>query len=496
MKTSRSSTFLLTAFLLTVLPTVLSAQQTAEQWQGTFNAGSEPQRIAVETTRSSKGAMQAQKIYIEYFHDDAKIDSFSAKGKTVRFSIEGGKGVFAGKLGGHGTTMAGTWTYDKRSMPLVLTLATQANAWRTPFLYQYHMKDVTYLRPSPNEKIIPFSAPRALDYLEKGAVAWTADWGCVACHTNGTYMVVRPLMTRQLGAPYGGMRLYFISALRAELAQDPARPDPEIEPKQAVYIAAGLAMWDAEVIHELTDETKQAMEYMFKVQSPDGAWVVLPDDTNPPFESSRFQLATIAARAVGNAPDWARRQIGTPVEHKINLMKDFLRGDQKMQGDYDRTHLLWASAELPGLIDDGRKREIVDMIFAHQKSDGGWSIRSFARPEEWGSGNRAQKLRSEAEFVDPPSDGHMTGLAIIALRKAGVPADDPRIMRGVQWLLANQRESGRWYTRSLNRDGWQFITYSGTAYPMLALALCDALPAGREANGPAVNRNPAHGAGR
>jgi hypothetical protein len=28
----------------------------------------------------------------------------------------------------------------------------------------------------------------------------------------------------------------------------------------------------------------------------------------------------------------------------------------------------------------------------------------------------------------------------------------------------------------LNRDGWQFITYSGTAYPLLALALCDALP--------------------
>ena len=70
----------------------------------------------------------------------------------------------------------------------------------------------------------------------------------------------------------------------------------------------------------------------------------------------------------------------------------------------------------------------------------------------------------------------MTGLAIIALRKAGVPASDARIQRGVQWLLTNQRASGRWYTRSLNRDGWQFITYSGTAYPLLALALCDALP--------------------
>ena len=61
--------------------------------------------------------------------------------------------------------------------------------------------------------------------------------------------------------------------------------------------------------------------------------------------------------------------------------------------------------------------------------------------------------------------------------KAGVPATDPRIQRGVAWLLANQRASGRWYTRSLNRDGWQFIPYSGTVYPLLALSLCNALPA-------------------
>jgi squalene-hopene/tetraprenyl-beta-curcumene cyclase len=52
----------------------------------------------------------------------------------------------------------------------------------------------------------------------------------------------------------------------------------------------------------------------------------------------------------------------------------------------------------------------------------------------------------------------MTGLAIIALRKAGVPSSDPRIQRGVSWLLTNQRSSGRWWTRSLNRDNWQFIS--------------------------------------
>lgn len=116
------------------------------------------------------------------------------------------------------------------------------------------------------------------------------------------------------------------------------------------------------------------------------------------------------------------------------------------------------------------------MIFKHQRADGGWSIRAFALPEQWGSGNRAEKLRSELEFADPPSDGHMTGLAIVALREAGLRAGDERIQRGLSWLLNNQRVSGRWWTRSLNTNNWNFISYSGTVYPLLALALCVALP--------------------
>ena len=70
----------------------------------------------------------------------------------------------------------------------------------------------------------------------------------------------------------------------------------------------------------------------------------------------------------------------------------------------------------------------------------------------------------------------MTGTALVALREAGVLATDPRIQKAVHWLLKNQRISGRWWTRSLNTDSRHFITYSGTAFPLLALSLCDALP--------------------
>jgi squalene-hopene/tetraprenyl-beta-curcumene cyclase len=254
---------------------------------------------------------------------------------------------------------------------------------------------------------------------------------------------------------------------------------PELDSTQAVYVAAGLAIWDANVTHRLSPETSEALDLMFKLQRTDGDWTI-SDDNNPPLESSRYQLATVAARAVGNAPGWLARQRGTPVEAKVNLLESYLRSDHKRQGDYDRTDLLWAATEFPGLLDAGQMTTLVDMISKHQKPDGGWSIRSFAAPEEWGKGNRAPRLRAEPDLADPPSDGHMTGLAIIALRKAGIPASDPRIQRGISWILTNQRASGRWWTRSLNTDNWQFISYSSTVYPLLALAMCDALPPTRE----------------
>jgi squalene-hopene/tetraprenyl-beta-curcumene cyclase len=453
----------------------LHAQDIAATWQGTFKQGSDSHRMVLQIAKSSNGSFAATACYIEFFPDATQVDSLSLAGSNLKFTIKAGKGAFDGKLSADEASIQGTFTWDKHPAPLVLHRATTATAWQTPFQYQYHFKDVTIPRPSPEEAKIPFSPQLALAYMEQGATAWTGERQCVACHTNGSYMVVRPLMSSQLGPPQKAMRDFFISTLNEELATDPDDMRPDQDSTQAVYVAAGLAIWDAHVTHRLSPETAQALSIMFKLQRKDGDWTI-SDDNNPPLESSRFQLATVAARAVGNAPGWLAQQQGTPVEAQVKLLEDYLRSGRKIQGDYDRTDLLWAASEFPGLLDSNRMRELIAMISSHQRPDGGWSIRTFALPEEWGKGNRADKLRAELEFPDPPSDGHMTGLAIIVLREAGVSASDPRIQHGVSWLLTNQRASGRWWTRSLNRDGWQFISYSSTVYPLLALSLCDALP--------------------
>jgi squalene-hopene/tetraprenyl-beta-curcumene cyclase len=179
--------------------------------------------------------------------------------------------------------------------------------------------------------------------------------------------------------------------------------------------------------------------------------------------------------ATAAAPGWLEQFDDASTKAKVEQLRTYLRTETPPH-DFGRVLLLWAATRMPDLLTGEQKQAIIAMILKHQRSDGGWSIRTFAAPEKWGRGNRAEKLRGEPELSDPASDGHQTGLAIVVLRQAGLPANDEQIERGIAWLLKNQRQSGRWWTRSLNTDGPHYITYSGTALPLLALELCGKLP--------------------
>ena len=74
------------------------------------------------------------------------------------------------------------------------------------------------------------------------------------------------------------------------------------------------------------------------------------------------------------------------------------------------------------------------------------------------------------------SDGYGTGFFIVVARELGVPPDDPRLRRGVDWLRANQRESGKWFTRSPVNECRNLISNVGSAYAVLALQACGELP--------------------
>jgi squalene-hopene/tetraprenyl-beta-curcumene cyclase len=354
---------------------------------------------------------------------------------------------------------------------LVLAAGRSTPAGDAP---QYSYENIRVPKAYADEpKREQFSLAEAVRYLDQGAKAWSGARKCVSCHTTGTYMLIRPELSNKLGPPEPRMRETVVAAFKELAAMDRGDLQKSTRPGQVIYSAAGLAEWDKHVAKSLSPETEQAFKLMFSLQQPSGTWGSA--DCWPPYESDAFHEATVAAIAVADAPGWLAHLKDPGLRTGVERLQNYLRTAQPPH-DYGRVLLLWASARMPGLLDKTQQHALVEMIWKHQQSDGGFSIRTFAAPEAWGRGNRADKLRGEPDFQHPPSDGHMTGTALVALREAGVPASDPRVQHAVQWLLKNQRVSGRWWTRSLNTDSRHFITYSGTAFPLLALSACDALP--------------------
>ncbi len=340
--------------------------------------------------------------------------------------------------------------------------------------YQYQFDEIVVPAATAEEPIaVEFSVAKAADYLQQSATAWIGSRNCIACHTTGVHLVTRPALSASLGLPDESLRQFALDQINDLKMMKRDTLLKGVNPVKVVYAAGGLAEWDAHVTGTLSPETIDALSFMFEIQMENGTWG--NTDCWPPYESDTYHVATAAAMALATAPGYLQNPPDDKAKAGIAQLKQFLRTETPPH-DYGRALLLWAGSRFPDLLEDAQKQELIDMLLSHQRDDGGWSIRTFAAPEKWGKGNRAEKLRSEPEFADPPSDGHQTGLAIIVLREAGVSADDAGIQKGIAWLLANQRESGRWWTRSLNTDKWHFITFSGTAYPLLALQMCDALP--------------------
>ena len=307
----------------------------------------------------------------------------------------------------------------------------------------------------------------ALSHLDEGAEAWSKARKCVSCHTNGTYLGTRAALTTFVGAPDSKLRRFFVDELRELEGATEEKLHSGVTPTQAVYIAWGLAEWDKHVSGTLSPETRDALDLAFRAQSADGSWGNV--DCWPPLESDTYHGAIMMALAIAAAPGWQDLKHEILAQQGREGLLRFLR-ETAPPHDYSRVWLLRASTRFPELLDAAKQRATIEMLREQQRADGGWSIRTFAAPESWGNGKRAEKIRSEASFDAPASDGHQTGLVLLALLEAGVSRKDPMVARGLEWLRSNQRQSGRWWTRSLNTDKRHYITFSATSYALLALA--------------------------
>lgn len=318
---------------------------------------------------------------------------------------------------------------------------------------------------SPEEAIAPrASAAKAAAFLDSAAVNWTRRKQCVTCHTNLPYVWARPSLKAHESPALAEVRGFLEKIADSWEAGKPTRKlvVPYAWDSQIVGSAVALAVHDARTTGKLHPLTRKALDKTWALQRPDGAWS-WPDCDWPPLERDEYFGAAYVAIGVGTAPeDYARSEAAKPGLEKL---RRYLKS-RPAPDLHHRLMLWWASLKLEGLMDPSERGAAMRDLLALQREDGGWCLPSFG---EWkrhdGTPNRK----------DAPSDGYATGLAVYVLRIAGLGADQAPVKRGAAWLKSNQRESGRWFTRSLGADDSHYLTHIGTAYAVMALDACGEL---------------------
>ncbi len=295
-----------------------------------------------------------------------------------------------------------------------------------------------------------FSPAKAAEFLDGVGVNWTRTQKCITCHTNMPYLTARPLLPGDEGW----------KEVRAFLEKDVASWSNGGKPRGDAYVVAtafALAFNDAQKTGKLHDATRAALDRMWDVQRKGGEWNWLKCDW-PPLEHDDYYGATLAALAVGYAPgDYAKTD---KAQAGIAKLKAYFQ--KTAAPDLHHTAmLLWASTKLDGLMTADEQKKAVAALKGKQHKDGGWGLPSL------GQYNRRDQAKTPND-PNAPSDGYGTGFATFVLLQAGEKSGEA-VANGVKWLKANQRESGRWYTRSLSNDKAHYITNAGTAFCVLAL---------------------------
>jgi squalene-hopene/tetraprenyl-beta-curcumene cyclase len=307
---------------------------------------------------------------------------------------------------------------------------------------------------SPDERVADvFSLERGTSFLDASSLAWQKQRDCMTCHTNYLYLLARP----RLGAgseAHRTVRTYAEELVTKRWPDKGPRWDAEV-----VMTAMVLAYNDQLTTGKLHPTTRTALDRMWSVQRDDGGvtWI---NCGWPPFELDDEFGATMMALAVSAAPEG---YADTPAAQAgIEKLRGYFKPEM-LPTLHHRAMLLWADTLRPGWLSAEQRVQVLDEIMALQHADGGWSIASLG---DW--------QRADGSPQDTTSgDGYATGLAIVLARGAGVPADDARLTRGVAWLKSHQRESGRWFTRSLHKDSKHYIAHAGTSLALMAIAACE-----------------------
>jgi squalene-hopene/tetraprenyl-beta-curcumene cyclase len=333
-----------------------------------------------------------------------------------------------------------------------------------------------------------WSPASAAGYLDKRAEWWTSwptsarDHGtfCVSCHTATPFMLGRPTLRSELKESDRSPNEQKILASVIKRVRmwhdvepfysDQTRGLPKTSESRGTesILNSLILVWNDLPAGHLSPDARLALDNMWALQfrSGDmtGSWAWLQFH-NAPFEGdSQFYGSALAAIAIGLAPD--NYQAEPAIQGGVKALSAWLVKNMDAQTPLDRVMLLWASAQLNGLLTREQQNRIVEETLARQKDDGGFSMASLIGP--W--------KRHDDTPLNAASDGYATGLIAFVLDQINAQQARPPLQRALAWLRGNQLQpDGRWPAFSLNNnrpvtsDTGLFMSDAATAYAVLAL---------------------------
>jgi len=305
-----------------------------------------------------------------------------------------------------------------------------------------------------------FSPEKAARYLDTASLHWQKSRNCAACHVNMGYMYARPALSSFLkdsGEVRGLFEEYVTKRWKKKIPRDV---------QEIVVVASGLTFNDLQTTGRLAPVTRQALRAMWDFQRDDGGWN-WRNDGYPPIEYDEHYGVTLAALITGIAPD---RYADTKEARKgLDGIRRFLSSNPPVSLHH-RAMIAWASCYVGDLMKDQQRAQTLSELLVLQLPDGGWSTPGLLA--DWNGLKRKDGKPHDMKT----SDAYATGFTIIVARELGMASKDQQLIRGIDWLLSNQRVSGKWFCRSPATDSRHYFSNFGSAFAILALQACDKLP--------------------
>ena len=194
---------------------------------------------------------------------------------------------------------------------------------------------------------------------------------------------------------------------------------------------AGWALWALQAGNQKPDDaTTAVVHYLTSKQNKAGFWKCGSD--RPPSETSDFTTTYLALRGFQSHGDSLSEDDSDAIHERA---AKWFREAKPV----DTEDVVFQLLTLPYVEHDFDSRELIGQLKDKQRDDGGWS-----QKPDW------------------DSDAYATSTVLYALREAGVDRRDPVVLRGLSYLIENQKTDGSWHVKSHSKP---FQKYFETGYP-------------------------------